>query len=266
MPDYADALAVAFALQPEQLRADRGDDLHVEAGALDLAGDGLHRRGYRIKPTQAPLRESVAAYFAEIQATGKLQQILDQHTDVWGIKVSAVEVKHVDLPDNMQRAMARQAEAAIAEAGAFFYMDPGIKMETIFGDGSQAPKGVLDALLGAGKRILTGESLFMTVFTNQGGGKHRVAFAAPYAGKILAMDLARHANAQIGDHAIGRVPRRELRGKAGLGQFARGVSREQFHTRGRRGAVRTGVADPHADRALGGEVTGSMIIPQPATV
>ncbi|MCC7033126.1 MAG: TIGR00266 family protein [Acidobacteria bacterium] len=80
-------------------------------------------------------------------------------------------------------------EAAVAEAGVFMYMTPGIQMETIFGDGSQAPKGVLDALIGAGKRILTGESLFMTVFHNQGQGKQRVAFAAPYPGKILAMDL-----------------------------------------------------------------------------
>ena len=80
-------------------------------------------------------------------------------------------------------------EAAVAEAGAFMYMTPGIEMETIFGDGSQAPKGVLDALMGAGKRLLTGESLFMTVFQNQGQGKQRVAFAAPYPGKILAMDL-----------------------------------------------------------------------------
>ena len=80
-------------------------------------------------------------------------------------------------------------EAAVAEAGSFMYMTPGIQMETIFGDGSGAPKGVLDALLGAGKRILTGESLFMTVFQNQAQSKQRVAFAAPYPGKILAMDL-----------------------------------------------------------------------------
>jgi uncharacterized protein (TIGR00266 family) len=63
-------------------------------------------------------------------------------------------------------------------------------METIFGDGSQQRGGgVMNALLGAGKRLITGESLFMTVFTNQGSGKQRVAFAAPYPGKILAMDL-----------------------------------------------------------------------------
>lgn len=82
-------------------------------------------------------------------------------------------------------------EAVVAEAGAFMYMSQGIQMETIFGDGStQGATGVLDALWGAGKRILTGESLFMTVFTNQGAGKHRVAFGAPYPGKILAMDLS----------------------------------------------------------------------------
>jgi uncharacterized protein (TIGR00266 family) len=78
----------------------------------------------------------------------------------------------------------------VAEAGSMMYMTDGINLETIFGDGStQKSAGMLDALLGAGKRILTGESLFMTVFTNQGTGKHRVAFAAPYAGKILPMDL-----------------------------------------------------------------------------
>jgi uncharacterized protein (TIGR00266 family) len=63
-------------------------------------------------------------------------------------------------------------------------------METVFGDGSQQQRvGVMGALLGAGKRLLTGESLFMTVFTNTGQGKQQVAFAAPYPGKILAMDL-----------------------------------------------------------------------------
>ena len=81
-------------------------------------------------------------------------------------------------------------EGAVAEAGSMMYMTQGIQMETIFGDGSQPQsRGVMDALLGAGKRILTGESLFMTVFTNQGQGKQRVAFGAPYPGKIIPMDL-----------------------------------------------------------------------------
>jgi uncharacterized protein (AIM24 family) len=81
-------------------------------------------------------------------------------------------------------------EGAVAEAGSMMYMSQGIAMETIFGDGSrQRPAGVMDALLGAGKRLLTGESLFMTVFTNQGQGKQKVAFGAPYPGKIIPMDL-----------------------------------------------------------------------------
>jgi uncharacterized protein (TIGR00266 family) len=83
-------------------------------------------------------------------------------------------------------------ESAIAEAGAMMYMTPGIDMETIFGDGSSQQKsGLMGALLGAGKRLLTGESLFMTVFTNTGPGVQRVAFAAPYPGRILPMDLAK---------------------------------------------------------------------------
>lgn len=82
------------------------------------------------------------------------------------------------------------AEAVVAEAGGMMYMDDGIEMETIFGDGSQKSGGFLGALVGAGKRLLTGESLFMTVFLNQGQGKRRVAFGAPYPGKILPVHLA----------------------------------------------------------------------------
>ena len=83
-------------------------------------------------------------------------------------------------------------ESVVAEAGVLMYMTQGIEMETIFGDGSQAQQsGIMGALLGAGKRLLTGESLFMTVFTARGTGKERVAFAAPYAGRIIPVDLAR---------------------------------------------------------------------------
>src|ERR1044072_8791217 len=81
-------------------------------------------------------------------------------------------------------------EAAVAEAGGMMYMDDGIEMETIFGDGSQQNSGFLGALMGAGKRLLTGESLFMTVFQNRGQGKKRVAFGAPYPGKIIPTHLA----------------------------------------------------------------------------
>ncbi len=81
-------------------------------------------------------------------------------------------------------------ETAIAESGAFMMMDNDIQMQTIFGDGSQQQNsGILSKLLNAGKRLLVGESLFMTAFTNIGQGKKRVSFAAPYTGKIIAFDL-----------------------------------------------------------------------------
>jgi uncharacterized protein (TIGR00266 family) len=80
-------------------------------------------------------------------------------------------------------------ETAIAESGAFMMMDDGIQMETIFGDGSTQQKGLMGKLLGAGKRLLTGESLFMTAFTNMGQGKKKVSFASPYPGKVIALDL-----------------------------------------------------------------------------
>ncbi len=83
-------------------------------------------------------------------------------------------------------------EAVVAEAGGMMYMEDGIAMETIFGDGSAQQKqgGLMGMLMGAGKRLLTGESLFMTVFANQAPGKRKVAFAAPYPGKIIPVHLA----------------------------------------------------------------------------
>jgi uncharacterized protein (TIGR00266 family) len=84
-------------------------------------------------------------------------------------------------------------EACVAEAGSFMYMEPGIQMQTIFGDGSgQEGSGIMGKLLTAGKRVLTGESLFMTVFSNAAGGRQKVAFASPYPGKIVALDLKQH--------------------------------------------------------------------------
>jgi len=80
-------------------------------------------------------------------------------------------------------------EAVVGEAGAMMYLEDGVALQTIFGDGSQQQGGFMDALLGAGKRLLTGASLFMTVFQNQGQGKKKAAFAAPYPGKIIALNL-----------------------------------------------------------------------------
>jgi uncharacterized protein (TIGR00266 family) len=81
-------------------------------------------------------------------------------------------------------------EATVAEAGGMMYMDDGIEMETVFGDGSQQQGGFLGALVGAGKRLLTGESLFMTVFLNRSSHRRKLAFGAPYPGKIIPIHLS----------------------------------------------------------------------------
>ncbi|MEO2064180.1 MAG: TIGR00266 family protein [Christiangramia sp.] len=94
------------------------------------------------------------------------------------------EMQYVELELDPQ-------EAAIAEAGNFMMMDDGIRMDTIFGDGSKQDEGFLGKILGAGKRLLTGESLFMTVFSNIGSGKKKISFASPYPGKIIPIDLTR---------------------------------------------------------------------------
>jgi uncharacterized protein (TIGR00266 family) len=88
-------------------------------------------------------------------------------------------------------------ETAIAESGAFMMMEDYIQMQSIFGDGSQQSQGLFGKLLSAGKRVLTGESLFMTAFTNIGTGKRKVSFAAPYTGKIIPIDLQLHGNRVI---------------------------------------------------------------------
>jgi uncharacterized protein (TIGR00266 family) len=88
-------------------------------------------------------------------------------------------------------------ETVIAEAGAMNWMEPDIQFEARMGDGTQVNRGIFGSLLDVGKRVLTGESIFMTHFTNQGGVKRRVAFAAPYPGKIMPVDLS-----QIGGTVI----------------------------------------------------------------
>jgi len=81
-------------------------------------------------------------------------------------------------------------ETAVAEPGAFMMMDDGISMQTIFGDGSQQQdNSIMGKLFSAGKRVLVGENLFMTAFTNTGNGKKHISFAAPYTGKVVALDL-----------------------------------------------------------------------------
>lgn len=81
-------------------------------------------------------------------------------------------------------------ETVIAEAGSLMMMDDQIQMKTIFGDGSEQSNGFMGKVFSAGKRVLTGESLFMTAYSNAGNSKRRVSFASPYPGKVLAMDIA----------------------------------------------------------------------------
>ncbi|MFT3998453.1 MAG: AIM24 family protein, partial [Asticcacaulis sp.] len=81
-------------------------------------------------------------------------------------------------------------ESAIAEAGAMVWKDASVGMTTVFGDGSGQKQGVMGALLGAGKRLISGESLFTTVFTHNGHGKARVAFSAPVPGSIIPLKLS----------------------------------------------------------------------------
>lgn len=116
-------------------------------------------------------------------------------------------------------------ETAIAEAGAFMMMEDGIQMATIFGDGTQQDSGFMGKLFSAGKRLLTGESLFMTTYTNQGLGKARVSFASPFAGKIIPLDLSKLENKIIAQKdaflcaAMGVSVGIELQRKLGTGIF-----------------------------------------------
>jgi len=97
--------------------------------------------------------------------------------------IQGEEMQYVEIELDAQ-------ESVVAESGSFMMMNDGVKMDTIFGDGSNQNEGVLGKLFSAGKRLLTGESLFMTVFTNIGIGKKKVSFAAPYPGKIFPIDLS----------------------------------------------------------------------------
>jgi uncharacterized protein (TIGR00266 family) len=137
-----------------------------------------------------PLREvpALAAFLAEAPGAAPVAA----PPVVPGRRAHDIDFKIVGTEMQFVEVELDPGESAVAEAGAFMYMTPGIEMETVFGDGSgqQQSGGIMGALLGAGKRILTGESLFMTVFTNKTASKQQVAFAAPYAGKILPMDLS----------------------------------------------------------------------------
>jgi len=102
--------------------------------------------------------------------------------DVVDYEIKGAEMQFVEIELD-------PGEAAIGEAGSLFFMDAAIGMDAVFGDGRQQQGGFFGKLLGAGKRLITGESLFTTIYTNGGSSKARVAFGAPYPGKIIPMDL-----------------------------------------------------------------------------
>jgi uncharacterized protein (TIGR00266 family) len=104
------------------------------------------------------------------------------HEVDYAIKGNDIQIVEVELDPG---------ETVVAEAGAMNYMEDGIRFEAKMGDGAPVSSGVLGKLLNVGKRVLTGESIFMTHFTNRGQGKRRAAFAAPYPGRIVAVDMAR---------------------------------------------------------------------------
>jgi len=112
--------------------------------------------------------------------------MIDDHEVDYKVHGEEMQCVEIELDPN---------ETVIAESGSFMMMEDGIEMSTIFGDGSKNQgSSILDKLWGAGKRLLTGESLFMTAFTNVGVGKKQVSFAAPYAGKIVPLDLSELGN------------------------------------------------------------------------
>ena len=110
--------------------------------------------------------------------------------------MSAHDIDYYIIGDDMQCVEVEldPQETVIAEAGSLMFMDNAIEMNTIFGDSSKENEGVMSKIFSAGKRMLTGESLFMTAYTNRGDGKKHASFAAPYPGKIVAMDLTKYGN------------------------------------------------------------------------
>lgn len=112
---------------------------------------------------------------------------------------SAHEIDHRIVGDDIQcvEITLDPQETVIAEAGSLMMMDDGIDMQTIFGDGSGQEQGMLSKVFSAGKRVLTGESLFMTAYTNKATARKTVWFAAAYPGKIIPLDLRNYGQRLI---------------------------------------------------------------------
>ncbi len=137
--------------------------------------------------------------FADWQPIGEVEELNRVEAMVAPPPVSGQEAHEIDYEifgHEMQFVEIEldPEESVVSEAGAMMYMDNAIRMETIFGDGSAASQsgGFFDRMLGAGKRLITGEGLFITMFTHTGTGKARVAFSSPYPGKIIPLDLRKY--------------------------------------------------------------------------
>src|SRR3954470_1967760 len=113
---------------------------------------------------------------------------MKSHEIDYQIKGESIQIVEVELDPN---------ETVIAEAGAMLFMEDGIQFETKMGDGSAANQGLFDKLLSAGSRMLTGESLFMTHFSNRGSRRAKVGFSAPYPGTVIPIDLKSQRNNEI---------------------------------------------------------------------
>lgn len=143
------------------------------------------------KPNQLPLTDTASPTSPTETNTALTEQAssgfgTQDHTEGLDYQIYGSEMQFVEIELD-------PGESVVSEAGAMMYKTAGISMETIFGDGSNTGKtSVMDHLLGAGRRLLTNESLFTTVFTQQKGAKGRVTFAAPFPGKILALNLANY--------------------------------------------------------------------------
>ncbi len=137
--------------------------------------------------------------FADWQPIGEVGELRNVEATIAPPPVSGQEAHEIDYEifgHEMQFVEIEldPEESVVSEAGAMMYMDGAIRMETIFGDGSAASQsgGFFDKMLGAGKRLITGEGLFITMFTHTGAGKARVAFSSPYPGKIIPLDLKKY--------------------------------------------------------------------------
>ncbi|MBX7124688.1 MAG: TIGR00266 family protein [Cyclobacteriaceae bacterium] len=113
---------------------------------------------------------------------------MNSHEIDYQIKGESIQIVEIELDP---------LETVIAEAGAMLFMEDGIVFETKMGDGSNPQQGLFDKLLSAGSRVLTGESLFMTHFTNRGNRKAKVGFSAPYPGTVIPIDLAKSSNREL---------------------------------------------------------------------